>query len=64
VDLSLKQRTMSILLTEIDIGFHNVVISTLFYCMRVVWNFAHVTVLNKELISNGGMTPVNELINN
>jgi hypothetical protein len=37
--ISLKQKTVSILLTENNIGFYNVMISALFNCMRIVWHF-------------------------
>jgi hypothetical protein len=49
---------MSILLTENDIGFYNIMISTLFNCMRIVWhftcfvwNFAYFTVMTNKWVN-------------
>jgi len=44
-----QERTVSInILTENDIGFHNMVIYALFNCMRFVWDFAYFSVMNSE----------------
>jgi hypothetical protein len=48
VDLSLKPKTISIfkILIESDTGFHNMVICSLFNCMRIVWDVAYIMLMN------------------
>jgi hypothetical protein len=40
------------ILTESDIGFHNIVISVLFNCMRFVWDIAYFTDMSYEQGTN------------
>jgi hypothetical protein len=48
----LKQKIVSInILTESDVGFHDIVVSALFNCMWFVWNIAYFTVMSYEPVS-------------